>query len=78
MSKKENVNIIRPNDFESIDEELTQAMALLDESNTRVLDVLSPEPEETGPPVEAPVLEGTDTPARGGEETKEEGRKEGD
>jgi len=43
MSRKENVKIVRPDDFESIDEELAQAMVLLDETNSRVLDLLTSE-----------------------------------
>lgn len=77
MSKKENVSIIRNDDFESIEEELAQAMSLLEESNTRVLDVLTSETSDTesgedtpeDPPAsdEAVAEEEQDAPAAGEE-----------
>lgn len=51
MSKKEKLKINRTDNFESVDEELSEAMALLDETNARVLGLL--EGEEEGDPEEA-------------------------
>jgi len=50
MSKKEHVSIVRTDDFEAIDEELSRAMSLVEESNARVLGVLTAEDAETGVP----------------------------
>jgi hypothetical protein len=36
MSKKQKVEVRRPGDFEEVDQELAEAMAMLDEANTRV------------------------------------------
>jgi hypothetical protein len=46
MSKKEQVNLRKTEDFEEVDRVLSEAMALLDETNERVGQVLSGVPEE--------------------------------
>ena len=40
MAKKEKVTIKRSDDFESVDEDLAEAMKALDESNARISDLL--------------------------------------
>lgn len=44
MSKKERVKLLRGDDFDAVDEELNQAMALVDAMNDRVGALLSSEP----------------------------------
>ena len=49
MSKKEKVNLVRSEDFESMDDALNQAMSLLDETNQRIEDLLVTETERPKP-----------------------------
>lgn len=44
MSGKEKVSFVRSKDFESIDDELTEALNGLDEANDRILKILESEP----------------------------------
>ncbi|HPO15493.1 MAG TPA: hypothetical protein PLI09_18770 [Candidatus Hydrogenedentes bacterium] len=44
MSGKEKVSFVRSKDFESIDDELTEALNGLDEANDRILKLLETEP----------------------------------
>lgn len=44
MAKKEKVEIVRSEEFESVDLELADAMTLLDQVNARVVDLLQGEP----------------------------------
>ena len=79
MAAKESVNFKRSEDFESIDDELTEALSALDEANVRVLDLLeteshtpisaeenAPSQEDGEPPVEE------STPQSGESEEKSE------
>lgn len=43
MAKKEKVEIVRSEEFETVDQELADAMALLDQVNARVIDLLESE-----------------------------------
>lgn len=46
---REKITFIHTDDFESVDEELTQAMGELDQANDRVLDLLRSTPPPIGP-----------------------------
>lgn len=43
MAKKEKVEIVHSEEFETVDQELADAMALLDQVNARVIDLLESE-----------------------------------
>lgn len=64
MAKKEKVDIVRSEEFESVDQELADAMALLDQVNARVIDLL--QGERPPAPAAAGVL--ADEPASAAEE----------
>lgn len=50
MAKKEKIAIIRPDEFGEVDEALTEALAGLDEANTRVSSLLESERRGEDPP----------------------------
>ncbi|MBP8129054.1 MAG: hypothetical protein KA184_05690 [Candidatus Hydrogenedentes bacterium] len=59
MSKKEKVTLVRSDDFEKVDQELTDAMALLDSANDRVNALLQAAPEsERSAAAQAPSADG--------------------
>lgn len=62
MPKKQKVDLRRPGDFEEVDQELAEALALLDEANARVGQLLEGQdlPAETAG--EAPAEEGATAP----------------
>lgn len=49
MSKKDKVSLVRSEDFEAVDQELAEAMALLDSVNDRVNSLLQAVPEPDMP-----------------------------
>lgn len=58
-NKKEKVEFVRPEAFEAVDEELSSAMSLLDETNTRIAELLNSETRGDLPFLNQPP----DTPA---------------
>lgn len=90
MAKKEKVSLIRAEDFESVDSELTEALSLLEASNAKVEALLHQEHEPEGFEVPkdfkastAASEEAEDTPAMhgvegGDEELDEDGDEDGD
>lgn len=48
MSRKEKVTLVRSEDFEAVDQELAEAMTLLDSVNERVSSLLQAAPESEG------------------------------
>ena len=58
MTKKDKVEFVRTEEFDTVDQALAEAMALLDQVNTRVIDLLQGErPPAPGTSEGAPVHE---------------------
>ena len=68
MAKKERINVQRSDDFRVVDEDLSSAMSALDETNTRIAELLEEyrpsedpgaeaAPEEAGAPPEGTPAE---------------------
>ena len=74
MSKKEKVALHRSDDFEEMDELLSDALANLDESNQRVLSILENEDVETGET--APEDPAPESPENNAEATADSGERE--
>ena len=74
-NKKEKVEFVRTEQFEAVEDELSQAMGLLDETNARIIELLNSETRGDLPYLNMPPDPADAGPAPAGEEPAETAKK---